>query len=111
MAKTKTKKINLGWLVRSLAPMVFNGIDYAIENIPNKPAKMALQLAAEQMKNAVEILTDGEKDNAKQFADYYKNNWRELSEKTLDVVAAFVAENSPETAKDVTTLKDKIVEL
>ena len=107
----KTKKINLGWLVRSLAPMVFDGIGYAVKNIPNKPAKMALELALDQVENAVALLTDGEKDNTKQFADYYKTNWRELSERLLDVVAAFAEENDPDAAKDVAKLKNKFAQL
>lgn len=104
-------KINLGWIVRGMAPIVFNGIEFAISNIKHPAARKGLELAIKHTKNAVDLLTDGEPDNAKQFADYYRENWRELAENTLEVVECYLEEKSPDTAKDVAKIKKRISEM
>ena len=84
------KKINLGFFVRMVAPMVLVGLKEAVENIENEAAKAGLLFAVAEVENAVNLLTDGDKENGKQFAAYYKENWKKLTIELLNIIELLV---------------------
>ena len=93
-----SKKIDIGFFVRMFAPMVLTGLKEAVKNLENDIAKASLVFAIEEVEAAVNLLTDGDKENAKQFAEYYKDNWREKADKLLNIIDLMMPDNK-ETAQ------------
>ena len=93
-----SKKIDIGFFVRMFAPLLLSRLKEAVKNLENDIAKASLIFAIEEVEEAVNILTDSDKRNAKQFADYYLKNWREKADKLLNIIDLMMPDNK-ETAQ------------
>jgi hypothetical protein len=99
------KKIDFGLIVGWVAPMVVTGIEKIVEQLENPIAKKSLEIAIKEVKIAVDILTDKDKENAKQFSDHYKHHWREKVEDMLELVELIISKNEdPEIDKKLAKL-------
>lgn len=90
---------DLGWLVSFVAPMVIKGIEGIIEHMENPIAKKSLQIAIGEIKTAITILTDSDKDNAAQFAQHYAENWKGKVEDIVELVEIILEQTDNKEAK------------
>lgn len=86
----EAKKPALGWLPSLFVGVVLAGLKTAAENIKDESGR-AVALFALDLAGAIgQMLTDADKENAAQIANFFKDNWQNISREAAKVVRGIV---------------------